>query len=121
MLRSIGAVAAGYIVFGASAFLLFQLSGQDPHLPAALRFKIAAIIWGTVFALVAGWLTTRVAGKRTTSHAAILAALIALGAIVSIFADPGGEMWSQIATVALMAPSAWVGGVVARNQATPAT
>ena len=46
MLRSIGAVAAGYVIFGSSGFLLFQLSGRDPHQPAPLTFKIATIIWG---------------------------------------------------------------------------
>ena len=116
MLRSAGAVAAGYMVFGASAFLLFQLSGIDPHQPAPLRFKIASVIWGCVFALVAGWLTARVAGKRPVMHAAILAALIALGALVSIAARPGDAMWSQISALALMAPSAWLGGVVSRNR-----
>jgi hypothetical protein len=117
MLRSIGAVAAGYVIFGTSAFLLFQLSGIDPHQPAPIGFKIASIIWGCVFALVAGWLTARVAGKRPVMHAAILAVLIALGALVSIAARPGDAMWSQIAALALMAPSAWLGGVVSRNDA----
>ena len=119
MLRSIGAVAAGYIVFGASAFLLFQLSGTDPHQPAPIGFKIASVIWGCVFALVAGWLTARVAGPRPVMHAAILAGVIALGALVSIVARPGDAMWPQIAALVLMAPSAWLGGVLSRNQ--PAT
>lgn len=111
MLRSIGAVAAGYIIFGASAFLLFQLSGIDPHQPAPLGFKIASIIWGCVFALVAGWLTARVAGKRQVMHAAILAALI-----VSIAARPGDAKWSQISALALMAPCAWLGGRIASTR-----
>jgi hypothetical protein len=119
MLRSIGAVAAGYIVFGASAFLLFQLSGIDPHQPAPLGFKIASVIWGCVFALVAGWLTARVAGKRAVVHAAILAGLIALGAMASIAARPGDAMWSQLATAVFMAPCTWLGGIISRNQPAP--
>lgn len=113
MLRSAGAVAAGYMVFGASAFLLFQLSGIDPHQPAPIGFKIASVIWGCVFALVAGWLTARVAGTRPVVHAAILAVLIALGALVSIATRPGEAMWSQISALALMAPSACLGGRIA--------
>ena len=115
MLRSIGAVAAGYTIFGASAALLFQLSGQDPHQPAPLTFEIASTIWGCVFALVAGWLTARIALRKPATHAAILAALIALGAVVSLAARPSDAKWSQLSALAVMAPCAWLGGLRART------
>jgi hypothetical protein len=114
MLRSVGAVAAGYLIFGASGLLLFQLSGRDPHQAAPLTFKIATIIWGCVFALVAGWLTARIAPKRPAAHAAVLAALIALGAFGSLIAA-SGEKWSQITALVIMAPCAWLGGRLARG------
>src|ERR1700754_4263168 len=100
MLRSIGAVAAGYFIFGASAALLFQLSGQEPHADSPLAFKIASIIWGAVFALVAGWLTARVAGKRPVTHAGVVAGLIALGALISLAARPSDAIWSQVSALA---------------------
>ena len=103
MLRSLGAVAAGYLIFGASGLLLFQLSGRDPHQAAPLTFKIATIIWGCVFALVAGWLTARIAPKRPATHAAILAALIA-PARSRLSSQPGAK-WSQIAALVVMAPA----------------
>jgi MFS-type transporter involved in bile tolerance (Atg22 family) len=112
MLRSIGAVAAGYIIFGASAALLFQLSGQEPHADAPLAFKVASIVWGAAFALVAGWLTARVAGRRPLLHTAIVAALIAAGAGVSLMARPVDAIWSQLAALVVMAPCAFVGGVI---------
>jgi hypothetical protein len=115
MLRSIGAVAAGYIVFGGSAALLFQVSGQAPHEAAPVWFKVASIAWGAVFALIAGWLTARIAVRRPATHAAILAGLIALGAIVSLFADPSGSKWSQTSAAVIMAPCAWLGGLRARS------
>lgn len=114
MLRSIGAVAAGYVVFASSGLLLFQLSGRDPHQPAPLTFQVATIIWGCVFALVAGWLTARIAAKRPSTHAAIVAALIALGAGVSLITSPPGATWSQISALIVMAPCAWIGGRIAR-------
>lgn len=117
MLRSAGAVAAGYMVFGASAFLLFQLSGIDPHQPAPITFKIASIIWGCVFALVAGWLTARLAGTRPVVHAVVLAALIALGALVSMVSVRADAIWSQLSALTLMAPCAWLGGRIARGAA----
>jgi hypothetical protein len=116
MLRSLGAVAAGYLIFGVSAALLFQLSGQAPHAAAPTSFKIASIIWGAVFALVAGWLTARIAGTRPATHAGILAGLIALGAAVSLAARAGEARWSQIAAIALMAPCAWLGGLLSRRR-----
>jgi hypothetical protein len=112
MLRSIGAVAAGYFVFGASAFLLFQLSGQQPHQAAPVAFKAASIVWGATFALVAGWLTARVAVRHQALHAGILAALIALSAIVSLASRPSDAKWSQLAALAIMAPCAVLGGVL---------
>ncbi len=116
MLRSIGAVAAGYVVFGGSAALLFQVSGQAPHEAAPIWFKVASIAWGAVFALIAGWLTARIAVRRPTTHAAILAGLIALGAIGSMVADLSGEKWSQISAAVIMAPNAWLGGRMARTR-----
>lgn len=112
MVRSLGAVAAGYLIFAASAVLLFQLSGQPPHQAASRAFEIAAIVWGAVFALVAGWLTARIAGGRPATHAAAVGGLIALGAAASMLADRSGAVWSQIAAVVLMAPCAWLGGLI---------
>jgi len=112
MLRSIGAVAAGYLIFAASAALLFQLSGQEPHEAAPVAFKIASIVWGAVFALVAGWLTARIAGRRQKLHSAIVAGLIALGALVSLLASASGAIWSQVSALVVMAPCALIGGVM---------
>ena len=117
MLRSIGSVAAGYFIFAASAILLFQMSGRDPHANAPLAFKAATIIWGAVFALVAGWLTARIAGRRPATHGAVLAGISALGATVSLAMSPGDAVWSQIAAAVVMAPSEWLGGVIAGLQA----
>ena len=105
MLRSVGAVVAGYFVFAASAALLFQLSGQEPHASAPLAFKIASSIWGAVFALVGGWLAAHVAVRRPAAHAA-----------ASIAARPSDAMWSPLAAIVVMAPCAWLGGVLAARR-----
>ena len=120
MLRSIGAVVAGYFVFALSAVLLFQLSGQEPHADAPLAFKIASVVWGAVFALVAGWLAAHVSVRKPATHAAIVAAVIALGALVSLAMRPSDARWSPIAALVVMAPCAWLGGVVAARRKTPA-
>ena len=114
MLRSIGAVAAGYVIFAMSAVLLFQMSGRAPHQAQPIGFEIASVVWGCVFALVAGWLTARIAPRNPTVHAAILAGVIALGAAASLIADLSGAKWSQIAALVVMAPCAWIGGLISR-------
>ncbi len=114
MLRSVAAVAAGYFVFAASAVMLFQLSGVDPHAPTSAGFKIGNVVWGVVFALVAGWLTARVAARRPGTHAAVLALLIALGAVVSLLASRSASSWSQASALLFMAPAAWIGGILVR-------
>src|SRR5438067_12724805 len=116
MVRSIGAVAAGYFIFAASAALLFQLSGQEPHAAATLTFKLASIIWGAVFALVGGWLAAHVSVRRPATHAAAVAGLIALGAVVSIAARPSDALWSQLSALIVMAPCAWLGAVLASTR-----
>ena len=113
MLRSIGAVAAGYLVFASSAVLLFQMSGRAPHQPQPLAFEVASVVWGCVFALVAGWLTARIAARKPVLHAGILAGVIALGALGSLVAAAGAK-WTQIAALVIMAPCAWFGGIVSR-------
>src|SRR3954471_388348 len=115
MLRSVGAVAAGYLAFGIPGALLFLLSGQYPHATASAAFEVASIVWGAVFALVAGWLTARIAGRRPATHAAVVAALIAAGALVSIAADRSHAIWSQVSALAIMAPCAWAGGLISRG------
>ena len=116
MIRSIAAVAAGYVVFGGSAALLFELSGQQAHGPASTAFKVGSIIWGVVFALIAGWLTARIAIRRPATHAAVLAGLIAAGAVISLaFSARDAATWSQVAALVLMAPAAWIGGAAAQR------
>src|SRR3954453_3314301 len=102
MLRSIGAVVAGYFVFAASALLLFQLSGRAPHADAPLTFKIATTIWCAVFAMVGASLAAHVSVRRPATLAAAVAAVIALGAIVSIAARPSDALWSQLAAAIVM-------------------
>jgi hypothetical protein len=116
MLRSIGAVTAGYFVFAASAVLLFQLSGRAPHADAPMSFKIASAVWGAVFAMVGGWAAAHVSVRRPATHGAVLAGVIALGAVISIAARPSDALWSQLSAIVVMAPCAWLGGVLAARQ-----
>jgi glucose-6-phosphate-specific signal transduction histidine kinase len=111
LLRSIVAVVIGYIVFAASAFAIFRLSGHDPHAPASAAFMLLAIVAGAVFAMAGGYVAAWIAGRRPVAHAVAMAAVLAAGATVSLASTVGhGAVWSQVAALVLMAPSAVVGG-----------
>jgi hypothetical protein len=111
LLRSIGAVIIGYVVFAASAFAVFRVSGRAPHAAAPVPFMLASIASGVAFALVGGYVAAWIAGRRPLAHGAGVAALLALGAAVSLASTLGhGAVWSQLAALVLMAPAAIAGG-----------
>jgi hypothetical protein len=111
LIRSIVAVLLGYIVFAASAFAVFRLSGQAPHAEASVPFMLVTIASGVVFAFIGGYIAGWIAGRRPLAHGVGMAALLALGAAVSLASTLGhGAVWTQVAALTLMAPSAVLGG-----------
>ena len=113
IVRSALAVILGYVVFAASAVLLFNTARRDPHAPQKLGFIVFAVFYGVTFAGLGGLLAARIAPAKAMLHAALVALIIALGAIVSLVARPGaGSTWSQWTALVLMAPSAWAAAAV---------
>ncbi|HET6324766.1 MAG TPA: hypothetical protein VFG04_08705 [Planctomycetaceae bacterium] len=111
MLRSIVGVVTGYVVFAASGFAWFQIAGQPPHAEASVPFMVGFVAYGVAFALFGGYLSAWIAGRRPVTHAAAMAAILALGAIASLMATFGkGAIWTQICALALMTPAAVAGG-----------
>jgi hypothetical protein len=112
LLRSVVAVLAGYLVFAASAFAVFRLSGRAPHVPAPLPFMLLTVASGVVFAALGGYLAGWLAARRPLAHAVAMAMLLAAGAIASLVSTvgAGGAVWTQVTALALMAPSAVLGG-----------
>jgi hypothetical protein len=119
-LRSIVAVVVGYMVFAVSAFLVFELFDQPPHEAAPLWFMVTAAVLGMFFAFVGGYVAAFLAGRHPRAHGVAVAALLALGAAFSLVATLGkGAVWSQVAALVLMAPSAVGGGWIRERQVTP--
>jgi hypothetical protein len=111
VLRSLAAVVGGYLIFALPAFALFALSGRAPYAPQPLWFVVTATLW---FAGLGGFVAARVSPARPLLHAAGVAFVLALGATVSLLTSPGtSATWSQWTALALMAPSAYVGGRLA--------
>jgi MFS family permease len=109
--RSILAVVAGYVVFGASAALLFGLSGEDPHATPSTQFAALSVLYGVIFAAIGGLVAAVVSRVHPRRDSAILSGIIGGIALVSLAAQLGhGSVWSEVATVALMTPAVLIGG-----------
>ena len=109
--RSVVAVIVGYLVFAGSAFAFFKISGQPPHQAAPLPIMLGSIAVGVVFAFLGGYLAGQIAGRRPLAHGIAVAGVLALGATASLVSTLGtGAIWSQVAALVLMAPSAGLGG-----------
>ncbi len=111
--RPIFAIVLGYLCFGLPAFALFRVTGVDPHLAPATGFLLFSIGGGIVFALLAGYVTAWIARRDVLWPVLSVAALIAMGAAASLAARPrAGAMWSELATLLLMAPAVVLGGAL---------
>jgi hypothetical protein len=120
LLRSIGAVIAGYLLFAIPAFAFFQISGQAPHQDAPPGVMLASVVVGIVAAGLGGYGAAAIAGRSPLSHGISVAAVIAAGATVSLVSTLGqGAIWSQLAALLVMAPSAAAGGAVRARQRRP--
>jgi hypothetical protein len=109
MMRSVGAVIAGYLVFGARSALLFGVSGKDPQLRPGAGFLIGSLISGAAFVVVGGWLAARLAPRKPMRHAGVLSAVIGLIALVSMILEwSAGSVWSELVPSRPRPP--WAGG-----------
>jgi hypothetical protein len=82
---------------------------------------VGALAYGVAFALLGGYLSGWIAGRRPVAHAVIVAVILALGATASLLATLGkGTVWSQVSAIAVMAPAAVAGGWLRQRMAGPA-
>lgn len=121
MIRSILAVLVGYLIFALSAFAFFRISGQPPHQDAPMPIMLASIAVGMILAQLGGYAAGWLARRRPLAHGVAVALVLALGAAVSLLGTVGkGAVWSQVAALVLMVPSAVIGGWVRSRQASRA-
>ncbi len=113
MMRSVGAVLAGYAVFWLGNALVFVITGKDPRAENPLEFVLLwlgnGMLCGLLAGLVAGWLTRRAYGL----HGLAVGACIAAGAAVTMTVDPvGATQFLQWVTIIVFAPLAWLGAAI---------
>ncbi len=113
VVRRVAGVVLGYVVFAASAVLLFRLAGRNPHAQQDVAFMVAAIVYGVFFGALGGYLSAVIGGGRPRTQGTWVGVIIALGATVSLLAGPkAGSVWSRVTALILMAPAAVVGGMI---------
>ncbi len=108
MLRTIGGIVIGYLIFAVPSFLLFRLTHHDPHAPAGIAFEIVAVASGMVFALLGGYAGTAIAARRDMYVAWYIATVMIVMASWSLLAT--GYSWSPVAALVFMVPAAVIGG-----------
>jgi ABC-type Mn2+/Zn2+ transport system permease subunit len=117
MAKSVFSVLVGYLIFALSAFAFFQISGQPPHQAAPMPIMLGSIVFGMIFALIGGYVAARLARHKPTAHGVAVAAVMALGAAISLLSTLGkGAVWSQVAALVLMVPCAVLGGWLRSRQ-----
>ncbi len=83
-----------------------------------MSIMLGSTAFGMAFALLGGYVAARLALRRPLAHGAAVAAVLALGAAVSLISTLGnGAIWSQVAALVFMAPCAVLGGWLRARQA----
>jgi hypothetical protein len=115
--RTVIGIIAGNVIFIASTLLLFYLARVDPHAPASPQFMLLAILYGVAFALLSGFLAGWISKRADIITGLVLACIIAVPAAITVISRPGeGAVWSQTATLFLMAPAALLGDWLRKNR-----
>ncbi len=107
-MRVVSGVILGYLLFELLWLGLFRVTNTDAHAPASISFELGAIVFGFLFALLAGYVASFIGGRPHFVAAWMVGALVAMTAIVTMFRK--GIAWPQMAGMLFMAPAAVVGG-----------
>jgi len=122
ILRSIGAVAAGFIAVFVLAVLtdivlvtVHALPAMDhPELYSDPLYAII-FLYTTVYSGVGGYLAARLAPSRPIAHALVLGVLGTLASTLGAVANwskAAGHEWYPIALIVIAIPACWLGGVL---------
>lgn len=124
MLRSAGAVIAGFVFigalsFGADAILralvpgAYDAAGRATSVPILLAIQA----YVAVFAVSGCYLTARIAGRRPMLHALVLGALgLVFNVAGAIALWDTAPAWYHILSLVLVMPYAWLGGWIRVRQ-----
>jgi fructose-specific phosphotransferase system IIC component len=107
-MRVFSGAVLGFLLFGLLWRGIFVVTNTDPHAPASVAFQAGAVIFGMLFALLAGFIASFIGGRQHFVAAWIVGALIALSAIAVMIRY--GIAWPQVVALLFMSPATVVGG-----------
>ncbi len=125
MLKSIGAVLAGFltvVILSTVTDAILHSAGVYPeggYLSNA--HSVLATVYRTIFTVLGGYVTVRLAPNKPMRHVMILAILGTLGGLLGLIStwDKNlGPVWYPIALTVLAYPSVWFGGTLYKSQKT---
>jgi hypothetical protein len=122
--RSIGAIAAGFVlvvVLSIGADILFRAlfpgSFDAAGRSTAGTVLLVTLGYVTVFAITGAYLTARLAPNRPLGHALTLGAIaFILSLPATIAAWDSAPVWYHIGALALILPASWLGGRLREGQ-----
>ena len=128
VVRSVVSVAAGFfavMVLGAAAdIVLGQLQPNAFDAQGHVRAESALFIklaYETLFALLAGYITARIAVRKPFNHVLIMAAIVLAGrAFIAVATWDVVPLWFNLGVLALIIPAALLGAKLSelRNRST---
>ena len=117
MLRSIGAVVAGYLLIAAAIILLFAVAFPDPLAFPGQEFMLFSLAYGFLFGILGGYVCGRIARRAEVKHAAVIAGIGILLSILSMAFAPAKEpMWYQLANMVALTAAVLLGGWLRARQ-----
>jgi len=117
MIRSVVAVATGYVAFIVLTYSVWAAFGHGSEEVPQENFLMLSLLFETPFAVAAGYLAALVAGSREVRHSAGLAMAMALTGLVGLIAGRDVyPIWVHLATLFVLAPSCYLGGRIRQWQ-----
>ena len=107
-MRVFSGIVFGYLTFELLWRAIFAVTDTDPHAPSSISFEFGAIVFGMIFALLAGYIASLIGGRPHFNAAWGAGTLVALTAIATMISKV--VAWPQMTQLFFMAPAVVVGG-----------
>lgn len=113
IIRSLLSLILGYLVFAVAMVLLWMIFGYKPKDVPTDGFLVFSIFCECLFALGGGYVAALVAKRKRLLHTGILAGIVAVMGVLSLF-FPQNELswWANLATAFPIAPCFLLGGLM---------
>ena len=129
MLRSIGAVIVGYVVYlvlsvigGVILAVSFPGAVSQGTMNPTVGFLVGGLVFSVIFAFAGGYVTASIAQTKEVTHALILGGVMVVIGLISLVVGTSPQpVWAQIVGLIIPLPSVYVGGVLRSRRSVPVT